>query len=63
MKHRIKLLKSWKHPYKSKPYGVGTVLQVDNELKAELIKSKQAVEYSGEYPPKSKDKINLKQLK
>lgn len=58
---RVRLIKSWKHPYKSKPYAVGTVLQVDKSLESELLKSKVAVKYSGEYPPK-KEKINLKQL-
>lgn len=60
---RLKLIKSWKHPYKVKAYSVGTILQVDKELEKLLLEHKVAVKYSGEYPPKKKEKINLKQLK
>lgn len=60
---RIILNRSWKHPYKTKPYPVGTILQVDDELGTELIMNKSAEEYTGPYPPKEKKKMALGELK
>lgn len=59
---RIKLKKSWKHPYRDKPYAVGTILQVAPYLASELLADKVAEVYKGEYPPKDKSKTDLKQL-
>lgn len=60
---RIKLLKSWKHPYRNKPYAVGTILQCGSVLASDLLADKIGEIYNGEYPPKEKSKIELKQLK
>lgn len=60
---RIILNKSWKHPHKEKPYAVGTVLQVGDELGTELIMNKTAEVYNGPYPPKKKKKMALAELK
>lgn len=57
--NRIILVKSWTHPYRTKPYPVGTILQVDNELGSELIENEIAEKYNGEYPPKEKQKTEF----
>jgi hypothetical protein len=59
----IILKKAWRHPYKSKPYAVGTVLQCDDELGTELIKKKIGEVYSGPYPPMEKMNMGLNELK
>lgn len=58
---RIRLTKSWKMNER-RTYPVGTILQVDNELRDKLLKSKKGELYEGEYPPRDKQKIELKQL-
>jgi len=63
MMKRIILSKSWQHPYRTEKYPVGTILQPDNALRNFLLENKIAREYNGDYPPKSKTKIQLKQLK
>lgn len=60
---RAKLLKSYKHPNKSKAWAVGTVVQGTSRWISELIHDGYAVKYDGEYPPKEKLKINLSNLK
>ncbi len=60
--NRIILKKSWKMNER-RTYAVGTILQVDNELRDKLLKSKKGELYEGEYPPKDKQKINLTELK
>lgn len=59
----IILKKSWKHPYKIRPYAVGTVLQCDDQLGTELIKKKTGEVYKGPYPPDGKVKMALSDLK
>ena len=59
---RIILLKSWQHPYKSKPYAVGSILQCAPYLAMELLADKIGKLYEGEYPPKEKLKMDLSQL-
>lgn len=59
---RIILLKSWTHPYKTKPYAVGTILQCAPYLAAELIADRFAKLYEGDYPPKEKVKMDLSTL-
>lgn len=59
---RIMLLKSWTHPYKNKPYAVGTILQCAPYLAGELMAEKIGKLYEGEYPPKEKAKIDLSTL-
>lgn len=60
---RIILLKSWQHPYRNKPYAVGTILQCAPYLAMELLADNIGELYEGDYPPKEKVKIDLKQLK
>ena len=60
---RIILNKSWRHPKLNKLYTVATVLQCDAILASELLADKIGVLYTGEYPPKGKIKMDLKQLK
>ena len=62
---RVVLKKKWKPLYRGddKPsYRIGTILQVTPELGSELIRTKVADKYIGDYPPKEKVKINLEQL-
>tara|TARA_R110000868_G_scaffold96848_3_gene266356 strand:+ start:2381 stop:2575 length:195 start_codon:yes stop_codon:yes gene_type:complete len=59
---RVMLLKSWKHPYKAKPYAVGSILQCAPYLAMELLADKIGKLYDGEYPPKEKVKIELSTL-
>lgn len=59
---RLMLMKSWKHPYKNKPYAVGTILQCSIPLAQELLADRIGRLYDGEYPPKDKVKMDLKQL-
>ena len=59
---RIRLIKSWKFNER-RTYPVGTVLQVLRGLAKQLVTSKHAEIYEGEYPPKDKLKMDLKQLK
>jgi hypothetical protein len=59
---RLILKKSWKHPYRNKPYPVGTIIQPDFNLAHELLAEKIAGIYEGPYPPKEKLKMNLSQL-
>ena len=59
---RIRLVKSWRMNER-RNYPVGTILQVTNDLGANLIKSKKGELYEGEYPPQDKQKINLTHLK
>lgn len=56
---RVRLLKSYKHEYKSKSWPVGQVLQLSTQLASELIGNKTAELYKGDYPPKSKMKSEL----
>ncbi len=58
---RVRLLKSWAN-VRGRVYPVGTILQVTSYLASELLADKTAENYSGDYPPKSKMKMNLKQL-
>ena len=60
---RLRLLKSYHHKYKVKPWPVGQIIQVDNILAHELLSDKIAEIYEGEYPPKNKLKMNLNKLK
>jgi len=59
---RVRLKKSWSHPYKNKPYSVGTILQCDTSLAGELMAENIGQLYEGEYPPKEKFKIDLSTL-
>ena len=59
---RVILLRSYQHQYKRDPYSVGTILQCAPYLASELIADKIAKLYEGEYPPKEKVKVDLKQL-
>ena len=59
---RVRLLKSWKHPY-GKNHTVGTILQCAPYLAMELLADNIGELYDGDYPPKEKVKIDLKQLK
>lgn len=60
---RVQLLKSYHHDNKKKAWSVGTVLQLTQQLASDLIHEGIAIEYKGEYPPKKKMKLELKQLK
>lgn len=59
---RVQLKKSWTNEF-NRSYGIGTVLQLIPSVAKELIENEIGVEYKGEYPPKEKVKIDLKQLK
>jgi len=62
---KIRLLKSLEHKTNnrvSKMYRVGTILQLSDLDSINLINSKKAELYEGEYPPKDKMKMDLKQL-
>lgn len=59
---RVRLLKSWQHPYRSRPYPVGTIIQPDLNLAGALLADKIGEIYEGDYPPKEKMNFNLKQL-
>lgn len=41
---------------------VGNITTVKNEIANDLIEKGIAIEYKGEYPPKAKTKVNLKDL-
>jgi hypothetical protein len=55
---KVILLRSWTHA-QGKKYPVGTVLHLWHGFAKELISKGIAREYTGEYPPKKKPKINL----
>ena len=56
---RLRLLKSYKHKYKLKPWPIGQVIQTDMALAGELLADKIAELYTGEYPPKDKPKTDF----
>jgi len=56
--NKVILKRAWKSSL-GKTYPIGQVLGVTNELGSELIKSKTAEEYKGEYPPKQKVKTEF----
>jgi hypothetical protein len=62
MAFRVKLIKKWKNLYGTKEYPINTILQVTPDLGSDLIRERVAIKYEGEYPPKSKTKMNLSQL-
>lgn len=62
MKLRVILLKSWTNEF-GRTYPVGTIIQGTTALLMNLIGEQIGELYAGEYPPKEKRKINLKQLK
>jgi hypothetical protein len=61
MAYRVKLLKKWKNMF-DKEYRSGTVLTLMPNKGEELVKRGVALKYEGEYPPRSKHKMNLEQL-
>lgn len=63
MSVRARLLKRYKHQNKLKTWPIGQVIQGTGQFISELIHEGIAESYSGEYPPKSKMKLNLKRLK
>lgn len=56
---RLRLLKSYKHEYKTKPWPKGQVIQVLDVLASDLIRSGTAELYEGKYPPKDKVKTDF----
>jgi len=58
---RIILTKKWANMF-GKEYPVGTILQTDDVLASELLHLKVGEVYFGEYPPREKMKVDLKQL-
>jgi hypothetical protein len=62
---RARLIKPYKHQYKTKPWPVGRIIQGTTQFISDLIHDGYAEEYKGSYPPKKEDKmkIQLKQLK
>lgn len=42
---------------------VGNITTVEDKIAEDLIQQKLAKEYTGQYPPKAKTKIKLKDLK
>ena len=59
MTYRVRLLKSWANKSSGKKYTVGTIIQCDNTLSAELIREKIGEHYDGDYPPKVKVKTDF----
>lgn len=57
--HKIILVRSWKHPYKLRPYPIGTILLCDNELASELLTEEFGEIYTGQYPPADKTKTDF----
>ena len=55
---RLILLKSWLTK-RGKRYAVGSIVQVTDSLGDGMVKTKQAKEYEGEYPPKKKVKTDF----
>lgn len=55
---RVFLLKSWTNSIGTK-YPVGRILHVTNRLANELLRDNIGIEYTGQYPPKKKTKINF----
>lgn len=58
---RVILTRKWKNMF-GREYPVGTILQVTPQLGSDLIRLKTANKYTGDYPPKTKQKIELSQL-
>ena len=61
MQPRIKLLKSWTNEF-GREYKAGTILQLIPTKASDLIRAKIGEKYDGDYPPKEKVKVDLKQL-
>lgn len=56
---KIILIKSWKHPFKQKPYPIGKIIGCSTQLASTLIGEGFAKLYTGVYPPKEKTKTNF----
>lgn len=55
----MRLLKAYKHKYKLKEWPIGQVIQVDDKLASDLIRTKTGEVYDGTYPPKGKVKTEF----
>lgn len=55
---KVILLRSWTNT-QGKKYPIGTTLQLWDGFAKELIQQGIAREYNGDYPPKTKQRINL----
>ena len=61
MAYRVKLKKKWKNVF-GKEYPVNTILTLIKSTSLDLVERGVAEKYEGEYPPRSKTKMNLEQL-
>jgi hypothetical protein len=59
---KIILKRSWTNKFGRK-YPINQILTVDGDLGSSLIKEGVAEKYEGEYPPRSKKKMDLSNIK